>query len=106
VTRHGHGFIANRGGNAVAGHLRLVRNEPLTSSERDDAYALRADVAKAVAPQVTANHLYSYSTKANAELLHAIASNDLAALIAAERRLVAIGGLAQIHANHLEKGTA
>jgi hypothetical protein len=75
----------------------------------DTAKVVPAPSLRAVeedAPNVTANHLYSYSTKANAELLHAIASNDLAALIAAERRLVAIGGLAQIHANHLEKGPA
>jgi hypothetical protein len=87
-------------------HLRLVTADSQDAVDSQDILSLPAEVAKAVAPQVTANHLYSYSTKANAELLHAIASNDLAALIAAERRLVAVGGLAQIHANHLEKGTA
>jgi hypothetical protein len=34
-----------------------------------------------------------------------LAANDNERIIAGCRRLIAIGGLAQLHANHLEKGT-
>ena len=85
------------------GHRTTLR---LVTAPPDELHSIRADrVAEAVATHVTANDLYRYSIKANTELADAIANSDLNKLIAAERRLVAIGGLAQIHANHLEKGT-
>jgi hypothetical protein len=71
-----------------------------------DVHSVRADRIADPAPAVTGHDLYRYSVQANAELLNAIAGNDRDALIAAERRLVAIGGLAQIHANHLERTQA
>ena len=70
-----------------------------------DVHSVRADHIAEPAPADSGRDLYRYSVQANAELLNAIASGDTHAQIAAERRLVAIGGLAQIHANHLEKGT-
>ena len=71
-----------------------------------DVHSVRVDHIDEPAPAVTGHDLYRYSVQANAELLNALASGDTNALIAVERRLVAIGGLAQIHANHLERTPA
>lgn len=75
--------------------LRLVTEE---------AHSVRADqLATAGLPRISGNDIAQLTGQAHEELLQAIAQNDLALLIAAERRLVAIGALAQLHANHLER---
>lgn len=44
------------------------------------------------------------AAKAVAELIAAVATNDVDGIIAADRRLVAVGGLAKANADRLEAG--
>jgi len=59
-----------------------------------------------VGQPMTAAEICQIAAKATLELMLAIREDDTDAMIAAERRLVAVGALAQANANRLERRTA